>query len=576
MTWRFTKYLFRRPLIASGIVGISIHFLIELSSRLFLGRSYISHMMEDMGEIPIYGVLRFLIPFLVPYVVTWISNRILVETATQSLIRFPQANPDVVMKLGPSGEVLFMNVAAVSTLERLGLGEGEVQQILPEDVGSIVSEIIGTDQTVIREREVRGTSFEFWFRGFPDEQAVFLSGRETTRRRELEEEVRRSYRHLVELGNFADRTFKRFDPLTFDVSLHYWAIMARLLREEEEPHFDKPTHIFFAFRGPNGRLSGHIYTKEDGQVVQDDEQIEIDPSRHKTAISLGEADVVYSNWEEENESLEEYQGRFHERVRAKVGTIESFVTYTGQDIALIGFYRGKRVNELDASVFKGLTVYAQSLKVISDQVAQTEDAFIYTIEALARAAEANDEDTGNHIVRVNEFSKCLAEELGLEAEFVAEIYYSAQMHDVGKIHLHTSLLTKPDSLTGEEFAEMAQHTIYGAKILGNAPRLAMARQIALAHHERYDGSGYPYGLKGESIPLAARIASVGDVYDALRQERSYKSAFSHEMAFRIITQGDGRVMPGHFDPQVLAAFRKVEDRVRDIFKANSVASGVQK
>ena len=104
----------------------------------------------------------------------------------------------------------------------------------------------------------------------------------------------------------------------------------------------------------------------------------------------------------------------------------------------------------------------------------------------------------------------------------------------------------------------------------------MARQIALAHHERYDGSGYPYGLKGESIPLAARIASVGDVYDALRQERSYKSAFSHEMAFRIITQGDGRVMPGHFDPQVLAAFRRVEDRVRDIFKANSVASGVQK
>ena len=150
MTWRFTKYLFRRPLIASGIVGISIHFLIELSSRLFLGRSYISHMMEDMREIPIYGVLRFLIPFFIPYVVTWISNRILVETATQSLIRFPQANPDVVMKLGPSGEVLFMNVAAVSTLERLGLGEGEVQQILPED-GFQYQRLLLTSERVSRE-----------------------------------------------------------------------------------------------------------------------------------------------------------------------------------------------------------------------------------------------------------------------------------------------------------------------------------------------------------------------------------------------------------------------------------------
>ncbi len=176
------------------------------------------------------------------------------------------------------------------------------------------------------------------------------------------------------------------------------------------------------------------------------------------------------------------------------------------------------LNELDARVLKGLTIFAQSLKLISNQVSETEDAFIYTIEALARAAEASDEDTGRHIARVNEYSKCLADELGLDAQFVRKIHYSAQMHDVGKIYLHPSLLGKPGSLTVEESAQMTQHTIHGAKILGDAPRLEMARQIALAHHEKYDGSGYPFGLKGEAIPLAARIVSVADVYDALRQK----------------------------------------------------------
>ena len=567
--WRFIKYLFRRPIIASGAVGISIHALIELSSLLFLGRSYISHMIGDLEEIPVYGALRFLIPFVVPYVVTRISGRILVETATQSLVRFPQSNPDVVMKLGPSGEVLFMNVAAESTLERLGLEEGEVDQLLPDDARSVVSEIIGTDRTLIREREIRGISFEFWFRAFSDEQAVFLSGRDITRRRELEVEMQNSYKHLEAVTNFADQTFKRFDPLQFDAYRHYLAIMGRLLREAHEARFDEPTHIFLAFREADGHLSGHVYMKQNGQVVQGDEEIKIDPFRHKVAITLGEADVVWSNWEEEDESLEEYQNRFHEHIRAEVGTIERFVTYTSQDVALIGFYRGKQLNELDAGVLKGLTIYAQSLKLISDQVSETEGAFIYTIEALARAAEASDEETGRHIARVNDYSKYLAEELGLDARFVRKIHYSAQMHDVGKIYLHPSLLGKPGSLTVKESAQMTQHTIYGAKILGDAPRLEMASQIALAHHERYDGSGYPFGLKGKAIPLAARIVSLADVYDALRQERSYKPTLPHETAFRIITHGDGKVRPEHFDPQVLSAFQRVGDRMRDVFEADS-------
>ena len=508
--------------------------------------------------------MYLLIPFLVPYVVTRIGSRI--RRRQKPVPKVSSGNPDI----RSIRRINFTNTAAKLILKRMGMDEADADILLPKDTRTIVEEILGTDRKVFREKKVRGIALEFWFRAFPTEQAVFLSGRELTGRQEIEGQMENSYTNLKLVSDFADRTFKKFDPLTFDVQRHFQAITGQLLREKDGHEFDKPTHIFLAFRSENRHLKGHIYTKQNGRVVRDAEEIHVDPSKDKVAITLGQTNVVWSNWEEEEGSLKNYQNRFHKAVREKVGTIERFVTYTSQDIALIGFYRGKRVNELDASALKGLTVYAQSLKFISDQVAETEDAFIYTIEALARAAEANDANTGDHIGRVNEYSKLLAEELGIDAEFVRKIHYSAQMHDVGKIYLDNGILRKSGRLAPEEWAEMTQHTVFGAKILGDEHRLEMARKIALAHHEKFDGSGYPSGLKGEAIPLAARIVSVADVYDALRQERSYKRSLSHEAAFEIITQGDGRVEPEYFDPKVLEAFRKVADRMKEVFEGGEI------
>ena len=190
--WRLIKYVFSRPLMASGIVGMSIHGLLELNEHVFKGTSHLSHLAESIGQMPVYGALYLLTPFLVPYLVTRIGSRILMDVESQCQLRFPQANPDIVMKLGPSGEVLFMNAAAASSLKRLGLEVTEVDTFLPDDTPALVAEIIGTDRTVMREKGVDGRCFEFWFRAFPDEQAVFLSGRDMTRRRELEEEVRQA------------------------------------------------------------------------------------------------------------------------------------------------------------------------------------------------------------------------------------------------------------------------------------------------------------------------------------------------------------------------------------------------
>jgi HD-GYP domain-containing protein (c-di-GMP phosphodiesterase class II) len=112
---------------------------------------------------------------------------------------------------------------------------------------------------------------------------------------------------------------------------------------------------------------------------------------------------------------------------------------------------------------------------------------------------------------------------------------------------------------------MKKHTAYGAKIIGRHPRFDMAGQIALTHHERWDGSGYPYGLKGEQIPLSGRILNIADQYDALRNHRVYKPAFDHETTHKIITEGDGRTMPHHFDPNVLQAFRETASQFKEVY-----------
>ncbi|HZQ62626.1 MAG TPA: HD domain-containing phosphohydrolase [Casimicrobiaceae bacterium] len=210
---------------------------------------------------------------------------------------------------------------------------------------------------------------------------------------------------------------------------------------------------------------------------------------------------------------------------------------------------------------------------VLERTAQLSAAYLETLETLNRAASHRDEETGAHVRRISVFCVEIAGTLGLDSDFVDTIAKASPMHDIGKIAIPDRILMKQGPLDATEWQIMQTHTTAGARMLDGAtsPFLRMGREIALSHHERWDGTGYPEGLAGEAIPLAARIMSIADVYDALRSERCYKTAIDHDEAVAVITRGDGRTTPAHFDPQVLEAFRRCSTRFDELYRSISEA-----
>lgn len=225
---------------------------------------------------------------------------------------------------------------------------------------------------------------------------------------------------------------------------------------------------------------------------------------------------------------------------------------------------------------------AQELqRLVRQRTAELDASRLELIHCLARAAEYRDNETGRHVIRVGRYAGVIARQLQLDPVTVELIEHAAPLHDIGKVGVPDHILLKPGKLTGEEYELMQQHTQYGERTfqpmsdeedrafrlhtfmgeqimdVAASPIISMAARIALTHHEKWDGSGYPRGLAGEAIPIGGRITAVADVFDALASRRPYKEALPLEKCFRIMEEGRGR----HFDPRVLDAFFQAKDQV---------------
>jgi putative two-component system response regulator len=218
---------------------------------------------------------------------------------------------------------------------------------------------------------------------------------------------------------------------------------------------------------------------------------------------------------------------------------------------------------------------------VRQRTAELEASRQDVVHCLARAAEFRDDDTGRHVIRVGRYARIIGQQLGMSERSLDVLEQAAKLHDIGKIGIPDAILLKPGTLTPEQFAAMQKHSNFGKKIIermadngsdqlrqhaelgsrildaGDSPLLMLAMKIALTHHERWDGTGYPLGLAGADIPLEGRITAVADVFDALSTQRPYKPAFPLDQCFSIMQEARG----SHFDPAILDAFMASRDAI---------------
>ncbi|MFZ2224304.1 MAG: HD domain-containing phosphohydrolase [Candidatus Deferrimicrobium sp.] len=374
-----------------------------------------------------------------------------------------------------------------------------------------------------------------------------------------------AYHNITSLVAFGEGLTAAFDPLNFDLKANVMNMFRRFIARSPEMT-ESPRVVLVGMREPDGSctMDRYWYSGSDLAVAP----VEAG-SLYSPFLPVGDSRIAFFN-----------RADFGEPIREQLTSILSdlgiapanLVCHLGDNISLYALNYGRQVSQYDAEVLNSVVNQTLFLKSLSLQVKETEDAFAYTVYALARASEANDDDTGNHISRVGGYCALLARHLGMPEKFVDTIRLQSSMHDVGKIHTPPAILKKPGKLDPEEFEIIKQHPVQGATIIGDHVRLTLAKSIALSHHERFDGTGYPYGLKGDRIPIEGRIMAMADHYDALRNPRVYKPALDHVTTIRIITEGDGRTLPHHFDPRVLAAFREISGHFAEIYDGFSTSA----
>jgi response regulator RpfG family c-di-GMP phosphodiesterase len=375
----------------------------------------------------------------------------------------------------------------------------------------------------------------------------------------LNDRLLHAYEEINAMTNFGEASILAFDPLKYSFLTKVDDIVRQVISNATHA-VDKPKFVIVGV--PDERQAWQWYQYQSVSNTLSRRLVAVDIERDQGATAKSR--VFFYNRNDQDQPEFKSLARTLASMSVAVSNMACFLS---DALCIMAVNYGRDVTPYDAAVLNSFVMQSLFMKSLSGQIRETESAFEYTVYALARASEANDEDTGNHILRVGDYSALIAAGLGMPADFVEALRVQATLHDVGKIHIHPDILKKPAKLTREEWLEMKKHTVHGQRIIGNHQRLHMANKIAAAHHERWDGSGYPLGLKGDLIPIEGRILNIADQYDALRNKRSYKLALDHLTAYMILSEGDGRTLPQHFDPDVLRMFKKVHARFEEIYQS---------